>query len=82
MLVHWLKAGWVLLGGTETHEEQGEPPDVLWEERCSGEKLVWNLEPKFPPFGKEKIDRQSSYVTFRVAFISWVRHLRVRYIPS
>lgn len=54
MSVHWLKAGWILLGGMESHEELGEPHDVLWEERCSGEELIWNLEPSFPSFGKEK----------------------------
>lgn len=54
MSVHWLKAGWILLGGMESHKELGEPHDILWEERCSGEELIWNLELSFSSFEKEK----------------------------
>lgn len=32
MSVHQLKAGWILLGGTESHEELGEAHGVLWGE--------------------------------------------------
>lgn len=32
MSVHQLKAGWILLGGTESHEELDEAHGVLWGE--------------------------------------------------
>lgn len=54
MSAHQLKTDWVLLGGMDSREELSAPRDVLWEDRSSRDKLIWNLEPNFSPFGKEK----------------------------
>lgn len=49
MSVPRLKADWILPGGMERQEELSEP----CEERCSGEMLIWNLEPNFPHLGRK-----------------------------